>query len=127
MDFRLTDNLDLMLVDNIVDYNDDFNNETTVLQALFTDERENESRGYWLSSVLKSKLWIYDQAVINKNNKSSIELEANNILQDLVDEYFDSIDTNAFIEGNNIILNIKAYKNSVDPVLERNFKITNYD
>ncbi len=127
MDFNLDSNLDLLVKDGVIDYLDDNNNETTMLCALFTNGRANESEGYWLDDIISSDLWIYDQSVLDENKINSLELGVQATLNELVEQgFFTKIDATADIAGNEVLLKIKAYKNDKSPVIDKIFKVAGY-
>ena len=121
MDIGLTDELDFLVVDGEIVGQEE--NETTLLQAFFTDARVDNKKGYWLA-IPKSDLWVYDQSRLTQETANKLNQSARAVAKELVEvvKIYDRIDTLTFIDGSSMILNIKAYnKNNIE--INRNFKI----
>lgn len=121
MDFKLTDDLDLLVEDNI--YQEQEDGETTLIQAFFTDERVNGRRGYWLD-IQQSDIWQYDQARLTQETANNLNETAREIANDLVDNVglYDRIETKTFIDDGILTLQIKAYNNKILEI-DRKFAI----
>lgn len=120
MDFKLTDNLDIYVEGGEVQQQVD--NETTMLQAFFSDGRVNEQRGYWLDVPL-SEMWQFDQKRLNTDTVNDLNETAKEVAKKLVSlGVYDRIETNAFIQDNVLTLNIKAYDKK-NLVFDRKFAV----
>ncbi len=125
MDFNLTENLDLAVENGIIDYVDDSNNEITLLTALHTDAVVDNERGYWLTDVLGSSLWIYDQSRIDENISSDISNTFRNILNEFVElELYSSFELETETGENHVDIKMILYKDNNAPVAERTIRIS---
>ena len=120
MDFKLTDNLDIFVDDNEVQKQAD--NETTMLQAFFSDAMVNGERGYWLDVPL-SEMWQFEQKRLTTNTVNDLNETAKEVAKKLVSlGVYDRIETNAFVLDNVLTLNIKAYDKK-NLVFDRKFAV----
>lgn len=120
-DIKLTDDLDFFVEDGIVQ--EQQNNETTLMQYIFSDARIANNRGYWSNEVTLSKLWKYDQARVNQNTANNIREDMQTICNKAVEnKLFDKINTEVLQEGNTFGVRVMAY-NKKDVVLDRKFKV----
>ncbi len=125
MDINLTEDLDFVVENDIIDYVDDDNNEMTLLTALYTDGVVDDERGYWLPEILTSDLWVYDQSRIDENIENDIEDSFQDVLNEFVElELYSSYETEISSESNYVDVKIIAYKDNTAPVLEKTIRIT---
>lgn len=121
MDFKLTDDLDLFLEDNEITIQE--NGETTLIQAFFTDARIQNIKGYWLD-IPTSEIWRYDQSRLTQETANNLNESSREIAKELVEDVklYDRIETETFIDGADLILQIKAFDDK-NIVVNRQFKI----
>ena len=119
MDFKLTDDLDFSVTDGSIDEQE--NNETTLMTAIFTDSRVR-SRGYWLE-LKSTELWTKDQARSTSDTAREIEEDVRETTDKLVeDKLFDQITVNCYELNGIIILNIFCYNDS-NMIMNRSFRL----
>lgn len=120
-DIKLTDDLDFYVEDGVVQ--EQQNNETTLMQYIFSDARIANNRGYWSNEVALSKLWKYDQARVNQNTANNIREDMQTICNKAVEnKLFDKINTEVLQEGSTFGVRVMAY-NKKEVVLDRKFKV----
>lgn len=120
-DIKLTNDLDFFIEDGIVQEQE--NNETTLMQYVFTDARIEMSRGYWSDEIELSKLWKYDQARVSQNTANNIRETMQTICNKAVEnKLFDKIDTEVLQENGSFGVRIMAY-NKKQIVLDRKFRV----
>lgn len=120
-DIKLTDDLDFFVEDGVVQ--EQQNNETTLMQYIFSDARIANNRGYWSNEVALSKLWKYDQARVNQNTANNIREDMQTICNKAVEnKLFDKINTEVLQEGSTFGVRVMAY-NKKEVVLDRKFKV----
>ena len=107
MDFLLTEDLDLKVVNGIMEEQED--GETTLLTAFFTDKRVNEQRGYWID-IKASEIWTYDQSRLTDEVARNLRETAKQIADELVDDsVYTKIDTDAYISDGLLTLSVQCY------------------
>ncbi len=130
MDFKLTENLDFEVINGIIQNNDNSNNETALLTALFTNKREGTEEGYWVDELFSSLLWKYDSSRINQEVADNIKTDIQDVLILLVnDDIYENMNNEVTYEDgeSSALIKIEAYKDNEVPVLSKSFKVGLYD
>jgi phage gp46-like protein len=120
MDIALTENLDLLIIDNTLAEQE--NGETTMLQAFFSDARVKEQRGYWLDLPL-SEIWQYDQSRLTNETANNLNETAKEIAKELVAiGLYNRIETKVSINDGILTLHIMCY-DTRNIIINRKFAI----
>jgi phage gp46-like protein len=120
-DIKLTEDLDFFAKDGVIIPQE--NGESTLIQALFSDDRVNNQRGYWGNDIILSELWQYDQSRINQDTANEIREDVQNVCNKLVkNKIYDKINTQVTQNDTSFTIRITAYnKNMI--VLDRKFRV----
>lgn len=114
MDLALDKNMDFLVEDG--EFVEQINGETTLVTALFTDARVGGERGYWLD-INDSSLWVYEQSKLSDEARSKINIAVNQSVNQLVnDGLYEDINTEVYILGDRMNINIRCYNDSQEVV-----------
>lgn len=124
IDFALTEDNDMKTDD--VQYLDENDKVTALINAFHTDGRDESRRGYWLEDIPQSTLWTFDQARLNSNTAGEMEETAREVAEELVDDgLFERIDISvaANIRDGCMDMTVRCYNEENILILNRVIKV----